>query len=241
MTIKDISTILGTWVAILSAAAGGYFAYTEFKAQGDEARAQNQRRMDERTLQTFRMYEDFRNSDMLARRAKFDTMRSDDPALDFWINYFDTVQACVESSLCDQTLVDQLFKPYAIASLDEVQCRIVDVREIEKDYKLPRQQGYGLLMISGVAEPACEREGLTPAAVQPAKTAAKTVTPAASEIATLPLRGVSSGQGDAAPATTQVEAAPTPATGRGGRGSAGQTDNAPAAGPEPPPVRGRGN
>jgi hypothetical protein len=236
MTIKDISTVLGTWVAILSAAAGGYFAYTEFKAQGDEARAQNQRRMDERTLQTFHMYEAFRNSDMLARRASFDTMRSDDPALDFWINYFDTVQACVESGLCDQTLVDQLFKPYAIASLDEVQCRIVDVREIEKDYKLPRQQGYGLLMISGVAEPACVREAAEAAVPPPAKTVAKASPPAASNPP--PASSISSGPGVAT--ANQPEAAPTAPTGRGGRGSTAQSAATPAVGGEAP-VRGRGN
>jgi hypothetical protein len=163
MTIRDVSAIIATWVAILGGIVGGVVAIGEYQKQGREAQKErleaqreNQLRIDDSKLQTFEMYRDFRSSDMLNRRAKFDEMGSDDPRLDFWINYFDIVWACVDSHLCDEELVSQLFWPYAIASLDEVQCRIVDVRNIERSYNLPKLQGYGLLRVANVDGPQCD-------------------------------------------------------------------------------------
>jgi hypothetical protein len=163
MTIRDVSAIIATWVAILGGIVGGVVAIGEYQKQGREAQKErleaqreNQLRIDDSKLQTFEMYRDFRSSDMLNRRAKFDEMGSDDPRLDFWINYFDIVWACVDSHLCDEELVSQLFWPYAIASLDEVQCRIVDVRNIERSYNLPKPQGYGLLRVANVDGPQCD-------------------------------------------------------------------------------------
>lgn len=171
MQIKDLSGVLATWVAILGGIIGGWAALDEYRDQG-------QRKLDERVLQTFSMYEHFRTSDMLAHRATFRQLDPYDPSLDYWTNYFDTVQACVEADLCNEDLVNQLFRPYAIASLDLVQCRIVAVRALEQDYDLVKEQGYGLLKIAGVAEPTCDAPQPTAEADVPPATQTPAAAPA---------------------------------------------------------------
>lgn len=200
------------------------------------------------SMMTFRMYESFRNSDMLDRRARFDEMGSDDPRLDFWINYFDTVQACVESDLCDGELVSQLFAPYAIASLNEVQCRIVDVRALEQAYNLPKPQGYGLLQISGVESPACDSSTRTPqrspASMQQTVTrAARVETPApmteGAHISATVGRGDGESAGRGSPGESVVGRGEEPSSVDRTNVTAASANDAPAP-PPSRPVRGRG-
>ncbi|MDX2238000.1 MAG: hypothetical protein NW203_10590, partial [Hyphomonadaceae bacterium] len=169
MQIKDLSAILATWVGIGGALTGGFFTFREYQRE-------NAKSADERVLQTFSMYQDFR-ADLLPTAALIQEGRAAIGDLDFWINHFDMVEACVGADLCDASLVNQLFAPYAIESLTPaVQCRIADVRRMEAEYGLAKPQGHGLLAIAGRAEPVCAAPPPPPAPAPTAQAPAPTPT-----------------------------------------------------------------
>ncbi|UPT63166.1 MAG: hypothetical protein M0D54_00900 [Hyphomonadaceae bacterium JAD_PAG50586_4] len=111
MNLAAWSSVLGTWVSIAAAGAGGYAALQTYNEE--VAKLQ-----DARVVQTFALFEMSNSTERLqARQRVMDAANTDAPLdpHDLWItlDFYDAVQICVDRALCDQDLAVRLFQPYA--------------------------------------------------------------------------------------------------------------------------------
>jgi hypothetical protein len=115
-----ISSRLSTWVGILSAATGGFFALKTYEADVDK-------KVDESVAKTFELVERFHEGELGAARLRVTTyvearrhcdsrMVTDDLTDNDFIvvlDYFDLAHACVAAKLCDGATATRFFGPYA--------------------------------------------------------------------------------------------------------------------------------
>jgi hypothetical protein len=146
-----VSTILATWIGIVSAITGGFFALQAYRA--DVAK-----RIDDRTLITFDLIKIFHSADMRGvRKPALDmaysylnckplpSNRDDDPLPLFtFVEFFDIVQSCIEANLCNSSLARQYFSPTANGHFEALKRHIEAVRSSESGQDLPNPYGHGL-------------------------------------------------------------------------------------------------
>lgn len=118
MGIAGWSAVLGTWVSIIGAGAGGYMALRTY----DEEVAKME---DARVVQTFALFEMFNSSSRLESRARLFEHTKNGAALDandlyVMLDFYDALQICVERNLCDRDLAVRLFQSYAAPFWDEL-------------------------------------------------------------------------------------------------------------------------
>jgi hypothetical protein len=127
MQIKDISAIAGTWVSIVAAAAGAFFALQAYQADIQTRRTAVARQTDERVLASLRLAEDYHRADMiqarsrlrdqLARRTNACTNTAETTANPYdvfaVVEFFDRAKLCADAGLCDRGSLTRLVEPYA--------------------------------------------------------------------------------------------------------------------------------
>ncbi|MGE0742568.1 MAG: hypothetical protein AB7O98_14605 [Hyphomonadaceae bacterium] len=120
------SAIIGTWVSIFGAAAGGFMALQTYEEQV-------QKMEDARVVQTFSLYEMFNSGERLQARAALFAHTKDGAPLDanqlyVMLDFFDALQICVERGLCNEELSVRLFQSYAVPFWDGMGAQIVASR-----------------------------------------------------------------------------------------------------------------
>lgn len=165
MNFKDWSAVLGTWVSISAAVVGGYLALESYRADVEARQQDVAKRADARVVQTFALAEQFQAGEFLRVRSKliatFNTPGPLEPAervkrmgamadQDLWafVDFFDTVQICVDNGLCDADLAWRLFNPYAGFWYGALRPAIDPVREFERSRGADYTAGYGLEMLA---------------------------------------------------------------------------------------------
>lgn len=156
MQFKDISAVLGTWVGIVSAIIGGYFAIQSYNADIAQRREADAKRVDERVQAAFAMVDRFNESDFVPMRSRlvrsFETGAncnnflgdtSPIPRQEVYtiVEYFDRANACVERGLCDGDTVKQLLGPYATWWAPALEDHIQTTRQ--QDAGIPGSERYG--------------------------------------------------------------------------------------------------
>lgn len=152
MSVRDISSILATWIGLLAAIAGGYTTINGYLAQ-------SAKQIDERKLQTFRMVEKYNADDMVRIRVKIlplvraDTFclasqraaaKLDDNEVFAFVEFFDMLGLCLQSRLCDEDIAYMFFGPYANWHWPRMRSFIDAVRRGEASFGLARPYGFGL-------------------------------------------------------------------------------------------------
>ena len=152
MSIRDMSSILATWVGLVAAIAGGYATINGYLEQ-------NAKRVDERKLHTFRLAQMYNTDDMLRIRTKIlplvraDTFcqtsqrnaaKLDDNEVFSFVEFFDTVGLCLEARLCDEDIAYTAFGAYANWHWPRMKSFIDAVRRGEEGFGLARPYGFGL-------------------------------------------------------------------------------------------------
>ncbi len=140
--LTQLSAVAATWVGVASAIAGGWWGLESYRSDID-------RRADARVVQTFALYDSFNGEGMLAaRRSVLEAMGGSggaDPVDVFvFVDFFDTVEACVTRDLCDGDLVQTIFSPYAKGSFPSLQRQIEGTRAAESELGLDRPFGAGI-------------------------------------------------------------------------------------------------
>ncbi len=112
MNIKQFSTVAVMWLGLIAAIAGGYGTLQTYRAQVDKE-------IDERKLQTFRLIERFGTKDMSETRERILPLVTTDTFCDpaaraktgltvsqmfAFVEFFDLVQTCIDARLCDGEL-----------------------------------------------------------------------------------------------------------------------------------------
>jgi len=111
MNLAAWSSVLGTWVSIAAAGAGGYAALQTYNEE--VAKLQ-----DARVVQTFEFFDMSISGERLQSRQRvLDAANNGTPVEghDLWttLDFYDALQICLERDLCDQDLAVRLFQPYA--------------------------------------------------------------------------------------------------------------------------------
>jgi hypothetical protein len=148
--VKDLSTILGTWVSISAAVFGGALALQTWRE--DAAK-----RVDQRVAYAFQFVEEFHRPDFVALRSSLLTereaagarLRCAEPSQNLspnqlfsFVEFFDRAEMCVEAGLCDKGTLVSLLGPYANASSDDLLYHVAVQR------KQNRRYGNGLLWLA---------------------------------------------------------------------------------------------
>jgi hypothetical protein len=142
------STVIATWVGIVGAGAGGWTALEQQQAQADKEYAQAVKEYELQEaqfnaeikatyLETFKMFEIFSRSDQLAAREKIYDYMADPSSVDLkltdvfvYFDFFDALQICVESGICDMAVSIELFKPYAVEVWNSMHPEVLGYREL---------------------------------------------------------------------------------------------------------------
>jgi hypothetical protein len=165
MNFKDWSGVLGTWVSISAALLGGYLALQSYQADIKVREKEADKIADARVVQTFDLAKQFSSGDLLRVRSKLiGSAFSQDPSVsnarirqlgeqmdqDLWafVDFFDTVQVCVDRDLCDAELAWRLFNPYAGSWYGALLPAIEPVRKYEQTQGADYRAGYGLEALS---------------------------------------------------------------------------------------------
>ncbi len=154
MRLKDISTIAATWVSIAAAITGGYFGLQSYRASVEAQRQAEERRLDERVLQTFTLFQRFEGGELAAAR---EALLGEPPAqgnreIYALIDFFDVVWLCVEQEICDRESALHLFGPYAQGYYEALQPIVAHNREAEAlSIQVVRPSGWGLQNIAAAA------------------------------------------------------------------------------------------
>lgn len=152
--LTQISAMAATWVGVASAIAGGWLGLQTYRSDVD-------READARVVQTFALYDTFNGDGMLAaRRAVLDAMgrgaAPDSVDMFVFVDFFDTVEACVARDLCDDDLVQTIFAPYAKGTWPLLQTRVEGTRRAEDGLGLERPFGAGYEWLATGAAPESE-------------------------------------------------------------------------------------
>lgn len=142
------STVIATWVGIVGAGAGGWTALEQQQAQADKEyqqavkeyelqEAQFNAEIKATYLETFKMFEIFSRSDQLAAREKIYDYMADPSSVELkltdvfvYFDFFDALQICVESEICDMAVSIELFKPYAVEVWNSMHPEVLGYREL---------------------------------------------------------------------------------------------------------------
>jgi hypothetical protein len=167
MTAKDWSTILATWLVVLGTLAGGYTALITFQRESAKT-------LDDRQKQTLALAQHFISSDFLPIREKMTKVVRAAEACGDWnralsdmseterfafFEFFDIVDACLEASMCDPSLIERIFVPYANGEWPILKHYVSLVRasEVVLKVKVPFASGLERLAQSPLKEPDCQR------------------------------------------------------------------------------------
>jgi hypothetical protein len=152
MNVRQLSTLAATWLGLLAAIAGGYGTLQTYRAQVDKE-------IDERKLQTFRLIEKFGSKDLSEMRERILPLVTTDTFCDgaafaksgltlsqmfAFVEFFDLVQTCVDARLCDGELAYEAFGPYANWHWPGMQRVIEQTRAAERAMDLKKPYGHGL-------------------------------------------------------------------------------------------------
>jgi hypothetical protein len=166
MTVARISSVLATWVTILAGIFGGGLALVTYVKEAGKT-------LDDRKKQTFdlaRLYysEEFlrirrtilaSGNDLAKVGCSPTTAITDANRVDFFshVEFFDLVQTCVETDLCDRETAADFFTPYANWHWPHLKPHIELTRKSEAGFKLKRPYGHGLekLAINPGPSPIC--------------------------------------------------------------------------------------
>lgn len=159
MNLAAWSSVLGTWVSIAAAGAGGYAALQTYNEE--VAKLQ-----DARVVQTFALFEMSNSTERLqARQRVMDSANTDAPLNphDLWItlDFYDAVQICVDRALCDQDLAVRLFQPYAAPIWGGLSDQIVGGRTASDP-----NMGAGLQWMASLPTPAPLDGAFAPAPIE---------------------------------------------------------------------------
>lgn len=159
MSAREWSGILATWVGVIAAIAGGYAALDTYS---EEAR----KKVDERAKQTLDLVQYFMSESFMPIRQKAlaEVRHAEQcaaiPAADrmtdseyfAFVEFFEMIDVCTESDLCDRKLVDAFFVPYANGHWAYLKGRIEETRKGEDrlGFKIARAFGAGLEHLAAV-------------------------------------------------------------------------------------------
>lgn len=127
MQIKDISAIAGTWVSIVAAIVGAFFALQAYRADTETRRMELAKRTDERVQASLRLAEDLHRADLVQARSRLrtqlaqrtnacsNTAETNANPYDVFavVEYFDRAKLCADAGLCDRGSLTRLVEPYA--------------------------------------------------------------------------------------------------------------------------------
>jgi hypothetical protein len=162
MSVRDLSSILATWIGLIAAIVGGYTTIDGYLAQ-------TAKQIDERKLQTFRMVEKYNADDMVRIRTKIlplvrsdsfclasrrEAAKLDDNEAFAFVEFFDMLGLCLESRLCDEDIAYTFFGPYANWHWPRMKPFIDSVRRGETGFGLRRPYGFGLELVARKPVPA---------------------------------------------------------------------------------------
>ena len=133
---------LPAWIGVIGALVGGYFGLGTYALDVEK-------KADARVVQTFDLYELFSSEAYVESRNRvLDSIYRGEDASDndiyLFVDFFDVVQICVERDLCEEQLVEELFRPYAAGSYDGLSEFINFVRRSEGQFELSREFGAGM-------------------------------------------------------------------------------------------------
>jgi hypothetical protein len=142
----------GALVSAAVAVAAGYFALTTYM---DSVAKQ----VDERKAQVFNLHARFNSEPLFSirkriygelirdARCKWDDAKTPAPDQNdkfAFVEFFDVLDVCVSSKLCDADLIDRMFVPYANGHWEYLRPYILGVRRGEAAMDLKIQFGVGL-------------------------------------------------------------------------------------------------
>lgn len=146
---------LQAWGTMLSAAVGAAAAWFALTTYVDSVGKQ----VDERKVQVFHLHERFTSEPLFSirKRVYVDLSRasgctnndlsagpSDANDRFAFVEFFDVVDACLSSGLCDRELTERLFAPYANVHWTYLKAYIEAVRRGEDRMQLPSPFGIGI-------------------------------------------------------------------------------------------------
>lgn len=117
------------------------------------------KQLDERKLQVFNLHSRFNSEPMFSIRKRVygsmvraggcnwpeaNATAPDQNDLFAFVEFFDVVDVCVSSGLCDEGLVQRMFVPYANGHWEILRDYANSVRRGEQEMSLPVQFGIGL-------------------------------------------------------------------------------------------------
>jgi hypothetical protein len=157
MTARTLSNMLATWVSIIAAIVGGYVALTTYNREADKT-------LDDRKKQTLELARLYYSEEFVRIRRTImesdtnfaeltchpEKVINDKNKVDYFshIEFFDMVQICIETGLCDRETAQDFFSAYANWHWPRLKLHIDTTRETEAEFKLKRPYGRGLEMLA---------------------------------------------------------------------------------------------
>ena len=157
MRLAVISDISVKWVGVLSAAIAATYALWELNEL-------NQKRVDERKLQTIEFARQFASRDLFTIRRNVyrhfiecekdcDSIDIDNSQVFAFVEFFDMVYACIQAGTCDEGLARDFFTPYANGHWHCMKPFIVRTRASEPGSTSAIHFGIGLEMLKNWDKP----------------------------------------------------------------------------------------
>jgi hypothetical protein len=156
--------MLATWVGIVAAIVGGYFALTTYYREAEKTLDDRKKQ----TLEMARLYysEEFVRvrrtimaEDLTKLQCEPASVITDKNKVDYFshVEFFDMVEICIETDLCDRTTAQDFFSAYANWHWPFLRAHIEGVRKSEAGFELKRPYGTGLekLATSPASLPGC--------------------------------------------------------------------------------------
>ena len=152
MRLAELSNVLATWVTVLAGIAGGYVGLDNYLAD-------SRKQLDDRQKETFELVRSYASKDLLPIRDKVlrfvmgqrncsneSAMQLDlsDTELEAYVQFFDMVAACVDSSLCDGPLASRFFSSDANLHWPVLKGQVLATRATQSAMKASEPFGTGL-------------------------------------------------------------------------------------------------
>jgi hypothetical protein len=161
MAIRDLSNILATWISVIAAILGGYVALTTYSREVEKTLDDRKKQ----TLELARLYysEEFvrvrrvvLTSDFVKLSCEPSSVITEQNKVDYFshVEFFDMVQICIETGLCDKETAQDFFSPYANWHWPALKVHIDETRKHEVGFNLNRPYGRGLEKLAIKAAPA---------------------------------------------------------------------------------------
>lgn len=177
---KDVSAILGTWVGIVSAILGGYFAINAYQADIKQRQADSEKAIDQRVQNAFMLVEKFHDSQFVSMRTKLVEAFRQGAHCRYFVDpspisvqeaftvveYFDRANACVAAGLCDEATIRQGLGSYATWWAPALRAQIEKTRKEEAGVTGSENYGVGIQKLAS-APPATSFPQCPPTPVLP--------------------------------------------------------------------------